>query len=416
MRETLSLSSLLLLLLVGAGQPLAAQEAESAPAAVFPERYRGDGVSFRDPGFNDDLFPVNINNWWGLMNQLGSLVVYPRYDWADYSYYGRCRVVVDGLTGYISGNGHWLIEPMYAYADRYAEGVAVVGDGKRFGYIDQTGNFLVPIQLDGALRFREGYAAIQVGPRCGYINRAGQQVIHLRFARARSFHDGLALVQLPAERNQPGKLGYVNKTGDFAFLDEGRRFSDLGDFREGFARAKQGQRWGFIDKTFQWRIEPQYDDARDFVGGMAAVKIGDKWGYINKTGKMVIEPQFDQADDFDEVLAMVQVGGLYGYINRVGQMRIAPQFAWAEPFFRDYARVAQPPNFGYIGVAGNIIWDPRAPLERLVDLRITEQARIAVDRRQLYNRPVKLPPPRPAIPPPYPPEYLYEEELPRPMP
>lgn len=50
-----------------------------------------------------------------------------------------------------------------------------------------------------------------------------------------------------------------------------------------------------------------------FHCGLVAVKSGDKWGYIDKTGKYVINPQFDSASPFsDNGLARVEVGDKYG--------------------------------------------------------------------------------------------------------
>jgi hypothetical protein len=46
-------------------------------------------------------------------------------------------------------------------------------------------------------------------------------------------------------------------------------------------------------------IKPWFDRAGDFGdNGLAAVKLDGKWGYINETGDFVIEPQFDDADSF----------------------------------------------------------------------------------------------------------------------
>ena len=33
---------------------------------------------------------------------------------------------------------------------------------------------------------------------------------------------------------------------------------------------------------------------------LAAVQVGEKWGYIDMTGKFVVEPQFDEAHAFNE--------------------------------------------------------------------------------------------------------------------
>ena len=45
-------------------------------------------------------------------------------------------------------------------------------------------------------------------------------------------------------------------------------------------------------------VKPQYENAEWYSNGMVAVKVGDKWGFIDKSGNMVIKPQFDDAWHF----------------------------------------------------------------------------------------------------------------------
>ena len=68
-------------------------------------------------------------------------------------------------------------------------------------------------------------------------------------------------------------------------------------------------KWGFIDKTGKFVINPQFDYAREFHGRTRSVRVEDhrtgKCGYIDKTGKYVINPQFDLAGEFMDGLAPV---------------------------------------------------------------------------------------------------------------
>ena len=49
------------------------------------------------------------------------------------------------------------------------------------------------------------------------------------------------------------------------------------------------------------------------------MKIGENWGYIDKTGEMVVNPQFDSAEKFCQGLAEVTIGSKTGYINKAGK-------------------------------------------------------------------------------------------------
>lgn len=372
-----------------------------------------DQVELVDAAADDALFPININNNWGLMNQDGEIVVYPRFEWTDYSFEGFARYVRDGKTGFLRGDPanddnprEFFIIASYDYADRFNEGCAVVMNKGKWGMIDKSRKQLLPMQFSGVLRMQDGFAAVKKDGKCGFVNRAGKIKIPLQYKRVRSFHDGYAAVQF-----FNGTWGYINKTGKTVWQDKSGKVKELGDFHEGFARV-QGEagdqlRWGFIDKRFKFSVDPVYEDARDFHYGMAAVKIKGKWGFITKADRWAIKPQFDEVDDFDDavhssdfddverdrgerngrdlstssVYAMVKFDGRWGYINRVANNGLVPQFKEAHPFFRGLARVSRDKSFAYVTETGKVRFDPRVAIKLgIVDMRSQEDGRGSVAR------------------------------------
>ncbi len=388
----------------------------------------GVGVKCVDFKQGDVFFPINVNHWWGHMNQQGDIIIWPQFDWSDYEYEGMIRVVHGGRTGYLNTAGNWWITPRYEWADRFSGSVAIVRENGKYGMIDKAGKTLVPARMDGALRFSDGFAAVQVGDHCGFIDRRGSVVVQPQFQRVRSFHDGFAMVQLPAaagEARTLGVLGYIDKRGRFTFRDDRRQFADLGDFYDGLARAKVATKWGFIDKTFRIRIDATWDEVDDFSDGLAAVRQGGLIGYIDKSGRLVVPLRYKTGEQFSEGLGMVEVDQKWGYVNRVGEQRVPLTYLWAEPYFRRYARVSMPPSFGYVGVNNNVVWDPKRPFDAIWDRTSSGLARIAVDildppkvngfvQRQTSLR-LQPPPPREAYVTPYRPDYLYVDELPGPV-
>ncbi len=91
----------------------------------------------------------------------------------------------------------------------------------------------------------------------------------------------------------------------------------------GFPANNDAARWGYIDKTGAFVIEPQFDGADPFSEGLAVVAVCARrcrrYGYIDKTGTVVIKPQFEWAAEFSEGLAAVGTNsGLFGYIDKTG--------------------------------------------------------------------------------------------------
>ena len=397
--------------------------------AGTPNSLGAKRIRLTDPSTRDVYFPVEVNGWWGAMNQVGSLVIYPQYEWSDHVYNGWVRIVVEGKTGYVRSalrgdrdpdKSRLIIKPQYEYGDRFQEKFAVVGNAGRFGFIDVNGRPRTKMEFDAALRFKDGVAAVRIKDQCGFIDTSGKISISLEHARVRSFHEGLAVAATAR-----GELGYINRAGKYTWRDKSRRIEDLGDFHDGLARAQTGSKWGFLDKRGRLQIPAVYDEARDFHGGLAAVRAGTKWGYINKRGRWAVKPRFESADDFDDTLALVRLEGAYGFTDKTGRLRIPAQFADAHPFFRRYARVWTDTSHAYVDTAGNVVWDPRLAAEGFVDITkrpraissgVTTQRQVV--SRTGYKSELILPPqPRvPVLPPPYPPDHEYEEQLALPPP
>ena len=71
-------------------------------------------------------------------------------------------------------------------------------------------------------------------------------------------------------------------------------------FSDGLAIVQVGDKYGFIDESGKFVINPQFKFAYSFTQGLARVLVGDMFGFIDKSGKIVINPQFDDVSNFGE--------------------------------------------------------------------------------------------------------------------
>ena len=102
-----------------------------------------------------------------------------------------------------------------------------------------------------------------------------------------------------------------------------------GKERELWPPIFEGGRWGYVDKSGTFVVQPQFDSTHDFSEGLALTLTAHRWAYIDPTGKITIEVQHESgrhtnwADSFSEGLAAVHVSGLgTGYIDRSGKFVI----------------------------------------------------------------------------------------------
>jgi WG repeat protein len=170
------------------------------------------------------------------------------------------------------------------------------------------------------------------------------------------------------------KCGYIDHEGNLAIA---LQFDRCGEFFEGLALVLVGEKWGFIDASGKFAIEPRLEWERRaiqeskskshimsvapsaFHDGLASAWLGGKWGYLDKTGATVIAPRFDEAFEFSESLATVRVGKGFGYIDKKGAMAFPGEFQDARAFSDGLAAVKAGDKWGYIDKTGNMVISPR---------------------------------------------------------
>lgn len=141
------------------------------------------------------------------------------------------------------------------------------------------------------------------------------------------------------------------------------RYSSVGYFHEGYARAKKNGKYGFVDENGNEIIPPKYEWVGQFKEGVARVFSNNKAGYIEKQGKVVIPEKYDDAWGFSEGLAKVMLAkkkegkliARFGYVNKEGQEVITPIYSDAQSFYEGLAAVKKKGKWGYIDASGKTI-------------------------------------------------------------
>jgi hypothetical protein len=278
---------------------------------------------------------------------------------------GDKNIYKDNRYGYIDREGNVIIEPKYAIAREFSEGLAMTD----LGYIDVNSEVIIEgTHFYGS--FSEGLALAGGDGKLGYVDKNGDFVIEPQWLRAFPFSEGLARVWTA---NTPeGKTGFIDKTGEYAIPPEMQAFEydirEQGGFHDGralvmileyFERGRFDTWFGYIDKSGEIVIEPKYTLARDFSQGMAPVLIDDRWGYIDVDGNVVIDPRFDEAYPFSEGLAHVSIYGEWCYIDTGGNIVVKTRFHKVKKFSGGLAAINDSGKWGYIDKSGNIVIEPQ---------------------------------------------------------
>jgi hypothetical protein len=101
------------------------------------------------------------------------------------------------------------------------------------------------------------------------------------------------------------------------------------------------RRWGYIDTTGAWVIEPRFTAAYNFGEfGRAPVRLGGRTALIDRTGRIVVDTMFDYVGPYRGGRAAVMLNGKYGFIDRTGKLVIPAEFPEVYDFSHGLAPVA----------------------------------------------------------------------------
>lgn len=293
----------------------------------------------------------------------------------------------------IDGQGRQVSQTLFHGAGPFAEGLAPVERGGSWGYVDRSGEVVVEPIYTGARPFdSSGRAAVQRGTVWGLIDRRGGEILEPGLQRLGPFSEGVAIGTIsvglsslmanrrsdmdyepstglllpdgswqvpPAERDaddrwrwargpSQGLVAVEQVGGRWRLFDvQGRpttseTFDQLDTPSEGLVPARRDQGWGFVDRSGQWVIAPEWRSVRPFSEGVAVARAGSGVVLLGSEGQRLAGP-FKALRDASEGLIAARADKKWGFIDKAGAWIIEPQFDdVAEEGFQDgYARVGR---------------------------------------------------------------------------
>lgn len=99
-------------------------------------------------------------------------------------------------------------------------------------------------------------------------------------------------------------------------------------------------KYGYIDKTGEFVIQPSFNMASDFIDGAAIVTLDDQYCVIDEGGNLLFLNDNGTINDFSNGLAVYSSWDgaettLYGYVDTKGNVVLQPQYTMATNFNKD---------------------------------------------------------------------------------
>lgn len=256
--------------------------------------------------FNEGRAAVEVNEKWGLIDKSGKFIVEPKYGFiGPFSEHLASFTIHRKLKGYLDLNGNVVIKPQFDDVEPFSEGLAAIHfytgqPGKwECGFADKTGKIVFHDPNWATIgSFHEGLASIRYytdisKEKCvsGFVDKTGKLVIGPISGYLSSFHDGLAVIS-----TKSGSHGYIDKTGKKVMPEKCDDNLPARLLRMQ-ASIMPASRWGpAIDRS---------KNVFDFHEGLAISPLNTlikapKWGFIDKSGEWVIAPQFALPEYYEE--------------------------------------------------------------------------------------------------------------------
>ena len=306
--------------------------------------------------FKEDLAWVEMEGKYGFVNKANELVIPCQFSSVTDFEKGRAIVEIAEKYGCIDRNGKYIIPVIYEDLGTYTEGLHYMQIDGVYGYIDGKGKTLIAPQFDEAYSFSNGKAFVKLNNKTGIIDSYGAYVLQPEFDEVALFTDSLYVLKnegkiifltmnqrikasyvaeeigkLVADRAvivQNNKVGYVDAQGSLVIPFSFDAFPNIvfeGEFEGNYAKVSKGQKYGVIDRLGKIIIPIQHQGLGKVSGLIACQKAG-KWGFIDLTNKFVLQPTYDAATSFVNGLAQVRLLDFVGIITSKGQTLFPIQF------------------------------------------------------------------------------------------
>lgn len=331
----------------------------------------------------DVLFPVKDNSRYGYMSPDGKIVVTPAYDYAWNFKDGMGRFKIKGKYGFVNSKGEVVIEPKISYADDFQDG---------FARINTSDTTVLDVEFDG-YSFNSGWT---------FIDKKGV-AFNETFAKAEYLRTGYAQVKDDPSYETPWEYATLREN---SLTREARNIDAMFSFN-GHAIAPaldpDLNKVGAINRNEEWIIQPEFDAMETFSEGYAAAKKGNAYGYVDTQGKWIYKQVFPANDyvylpvdfkSFSNGLAAVKMGKeAYGYINTSGQPAFPQRFRTAYSFNKEgYAIVTNESGTGLIDKSGAFIIKPNLDISDVINDVVVYRSNQTFGVKRLKTQKEILPP------------------------
>jgi hypothetical protein len=271
-----------------------------------PRDYSGYGYQQDIPQMSEGLLPVSESTWGktleGFVDASGKVVIVPQFNAVGDFHDGLALAQPTGSDrwGYIDHSGKFVIKPIYRKACDFRKTLANVAADNDHILIDRNGNTITT----GAIRdLGFGYLVKKAG-KYGIVDAKGSYILTPEYNEISSF---------PKDSNHYSNYPFAYNRDD--------EYAEDSPSNSQYLKVNKDGKWGVVDSSGNFLIEPKYAGIVSFKNGHAGVVVHGKIGFVDQSGKMVLPPVYDFATAYDDLIA-VKIGADWRLIRQTGEIAL----------------------------------------------------------------------------------------------
>ena len=300
---------------------------------------------------NVEYFTAYENEKWGVIDNLGNIVINPQYDE---------MIVIPDKTIPV-----FICTYDVNYDTMEYKTKAINENGEEIFNNYEGIEGLINEDDAGNIFYEKNVYKIKVNNKYGLIDGKGKEILKCDYDDIRTLEgeEGTLIVV------QNNNLGVADTYGNILIKPE---YKDIKRFGNGsknkYIVVNSDNKYGIVMSDASVELEIKYDDIKPIDGNnLYVVKEGDNWKVINKDNTIEVSSSFDDIIDVNNGNIVIERDNKYGVINTDGEDEIPAEYDNIKYMFGENYIVKQGDKYGVININNETVIELKYNNIRYID-------------------------------------------------
>ncbi len=305
------------------------------------------------------LYPVKIDNKWGLINSNGRVEVKPIYELiSEFDHFGYAIMQKNHLVGMLDKFGNEVIPARYKELKVLDSTLVAAVENSDWKVMDHKGNTVVPEGYEEIEVWNKEYIAFRQKGQWGIVNQKGQLLVKPAYDEV-ILELGRYFIVRRGEF-----LGLVSLAGNL-ILD--CKSVEVKSFNEDLIFYRQNEKWGAVNSKGRVLLKPLYDLYSKLSDSFIKLKIEQENYLFSTVSSKIIAKSHDDYFAFSAERVLTKKQSKMGLMDADGKILLADEYLDIQPYMAEYYRVNFQKRWGVLNPEGSIVipfeYDYIAPLK-----------------------------------------------------